>query len=137
MDEFTTFIPRPGYPELFVASIAEAYSNQHRAVKEESDELILKISTANKKVDAARELLLLNELEPNEYRKIKEENSSIIARLEMRLNEVNVQKSTHVNIKKLTQMAVNALCELDELWDISSVEAKRYLVGILFPEKIS
>ena len=137
MDELTTFIPRPSYPELFVATIAEAYSNQHRAVKEKSDELILKISTANKKVDAARELLLLNELEPNEYRKIKEENSSIIARLEMRLNEVNVQKSTHVNIKKLTKMAVNALCELDKLWDISNVEAKRYLVGILFPEKIS
>ncbi|RZL98867.1 MAG: recombinase family protein, partial [Pedobacter sp.] len=137
MDELTTFIPRPGYPELFVASIAEAYGNQHRAIKEECDELILQISTANKKVDAARELLIQNELEPSEYRKIKEENSSIIARLEMRLNEVNVQKSTHVNIKKLAEMAVNTLCELDKLYDISSIEAKRYLVGILFPDKIT
>lgn len=136
MDELTTFIPRPGYPELFVASIAEAFNNQHRAMKEERDELILKISSANKKTDAARELLILNELEPSEYRKIKEENSSIVARLEIRLNEVNVQKSTHVNVKKLAQMAVNALCELDKLWDISSNEAKRYLVGILFPDKI-
>ncbi|RYF26784.1 MAG: hypothetical protein EOO42_00580 [Flavobacteriales bacterium] len=136
MDELTTFI-RPGYPELFVASIAEAYGNQNRAIKEESDELIMQISTANKKVDSARELLILNELEPSEYRKIKEENNSIIARLEMWLNEVNVQKSTHVNIKKLAEMAVRSLCEFDKLYDIASIETKRYLVGILFPDKIT
>lgn len=33
-------------------------------------------------------------------------------------------------------MAVNALCEVDKLYDITSIEAKRYLVGILFPEKM-
>ncbi|GGI51043.1 hypothetical protein GCM10011425_22550 [Mucilaginibacter galii] len=137
MDELTMLLPRSGYPELFVVSIAEAYNNQHRAVKEESDELIRLIGDANRKVDNARELLLLHELEAGEYRKIKEENGSTVARLEMRLNEVNVQKSTHVNIKKLAQMAVNALCEVDKLYDIASIEAKRYLVGILFPEKMT
>jgi site-specific DNA recombinase len=136
MDELTTLLPRSGYPELFVASITEAYANQHRAIKEESDELIRQIGEANRKIDNARELLLLHELEANEYRKIKEETGSTIARLEMRLNEVNVQKSTYVNIKKLSQMAVNVLCEVDKLYDIASIEAKRYLVGILFPEKM-
>ncbi|MCQ6956378.1 hypothetical protein NPE20_00335 [Mucilaginibacter sp. JC4] len=34
-------------------------------------------------------------------------------------------------------MAVNALCEVDKLYDIASIEAKRYLVGILFPEKMT
>lgn len=33
-------------------------------------------------------------------------------------------------------MAVNALCEVEKLYDIASIEAKRYLVGILFPEKM-
>lgn len=136
-DELTTFIPRPGYPELFIASIAEAHNNQYRAIKEERDELITQITSANRKIDAARELMLLNELEPNEYRKIKEENSSITARLEMRLNEVNVQKSTQVNIKKLAEMAIMALCEVDVLYEIATTEAKRYLVGTLFPDKIT
>lgn len=81
--------------------------------------------------------MILHELEANEYRKIKEENGSTIARLEMRLNEVDVQKSTYLNIKKLAQMAVNAICEVDMLYDIASTEAKRYLVSIMFPEKMA
>ena len=81
--------------------------------------------------------MLLGDTESAEYRKVKEEYGSTIARLEMRFSEITVQKSNSLNIKKLAQDAVNALLELDKLYDLASVPAKRYLVGLLFPEKLS
>lgn len=137
VDELTKFVPRAGYAQLFVEGINEAYNNQHRAIKEERDLLVKQISELNRKIDNARELMLLGDIESAEYRKVKEEHGSTIARLEMRFSEITVQKSNSINIKKLAQDAVNALLELDKLYDLASVPAKRYLVGLLFPEKLS
>ena len=81
--------------------------------------------------------MLLGDTESAEYRKVKEEYGSTIARLEMRFSEITVQKSNSLNIKKLAQDAVNALLELDKLYDLASVPAKRYLVGLLFNEKMT
>lgn len=82
--------------------------------KEENAELLKKIGDANRKTDNARELMLSGDIEPAEYRKLKEEMDSTTAKLEIQLNEVSVQKSTPVNIKKLAQMAEELLCEVDQ-----------------------
>ena len=137
IDELTKLVPRPGYAEIFMASITQAYHNQERSIKEESNELVRKIGEANKRIDHARELMLSGDIEPAEYRQVKEDAGSTIASLEVRLNEVNGQKSTPVNIKKLAEMAVKLLCELDKLYEMANIEAKRYLIGILFPEKLT
>lgn len=137
MDELTKFVPRAGYAKLFVEGITEAYDNQHRAIKEERDLLVNQINEANRKMDVARELMLLGELESSEYRRIKEDNGSKITRLEISLNEINVHRSNQNSIRKLAQEAVNALLEVDKLYDIASTPAKRYLVGLLFPEKMT
>ncbi|MNK00584.1 hypothetical protein D3C87_183710 [compost metagenome] len=55
----------------------------------------------------------------------------------MQFSEITVQKSNSLNVKKLAQDAVNVLLELDKLYDSASVPVKRYLVGLLFPEKLS
>jgi DNA invertase Pin-like site-specific DNA recombinase len=136
VDELTKLIPRPGYVEIFTKSITEAYNNEHNAIKQENTELLKKIGDANRKTDNARELMLSGDIEPAEYRKVKEEMGSTIAKLEVRLNEINVQKSAPVNIKKLAQKAVELLCEIDKLYETANIEAKRYLVGLLFPEKL-
>lgn len=47
-----------------------------------------------------------------------------------------MQKSTPVNIKKLAQMAAELLYEVDKLYETANIEAKRYLVGLLFHEKL-
>ncbi|MCX2476045.1 recombinase family protein [Pedobacter sp. MC2016-05] len=137
IDELTKFIPRPGYAELFKASIINAYNEKDSAIKNETRDLIDKIDTATKKTKTARELMLSNDLEPSEYRKVREEMGLTIARLESRLNEVRMLNTTPINIKQIVEMAVNVLCELDSLFELANNEAKRYLIGLLFPEKLT
>jgi site-specific DNA recombinase len=88
-------------------------------------------------MENARNLLLNNDIGAVDYRAIKEECNEKISRLEGRLNDLNVENSTVIDIKPIAKEAINSLRLLDEFYEKASVEGKRYLVGILFPEKVT
>jgi len=135
--ELMQYIPRPGYPQLFVKSIVDAYNDQVAENKRYVFQIREKIAESNQKIERARELMLDGEITPAEHRKVKEEVGSTVVSLESHLRSLNVQKSTPNQVKNLAEKAVRLLCELDKLFEICSIEAKRLLIGTFFPEKLT
>jgi len=136
VDELMTFIPRKGCPELFMETVADTYHNQSNVLREEQSELIAQINQCNHRVDNARELLLNNDLEAAEFRQIKEEFTEKVTRLEFQLADLKETKIEVVDIRTITRQAVDALSNLDQLYESAGIESKRYLVGMLFPQKL-
>lgn len=137
LEELTMFLPRPGYAELFVETITDAYNNVTQAIKDERRELNKQISDHNKQIDKARNLLLLDEIEAKEFRRIKDECNEKINRLEAKLTEVAVQNDEILDMKSIASDAIQNLALLDKFYDDATVQGKRYLVGLLFPEKLT
>ncbi|MDN3586077.1 hypothetical protein QWY86_05325 [Pedobacter aquatilis] len=131
------YIPRPGYPQLFVKSIVDAYNDQVAENKRYVFQIREKIAKSNQKIERARELMLDGEITPAEHRKVKEEVGSTVVSLECHLRYLNVQKSTPNQVKNLAEKAVRLLCELDKLFEICNIDAKRLLIGTFFPEKLT
>ncbi len=137
LEELTQFMPRSGYSELFVETVTDCYNNQTKSIREERKDLIQQINEHTTRIDKARELLLLDELEAGEFRKIKEEDNEKITRLEAKLNEVMVQNSAILDIKPIAEAAIKSLALLDKFYDDANIQGKRYLVGMLYPEKLT
>jgi site-specific DNA recombinase len=135
--ELMMYIPRNGYDELFVNVVTDCYNNQNRSVKEDRKDFIQEINLLTKRMENARNLMLDNDIEAVDYRAIKEECNEKIARLEARLSDLNVENSTVIDIKPIANEAIKSIRLLDEFYEKATVEGKRYLVGMLFPEKVT
>jgi len=136
VDELMELLPRKGYADLFVESVTDCYNNQTRSLREERKDLTVQITEMNKRIDNARELLLNNDLDPADFRQIKTECSEKITRIEAQLSELNVQNEAWFDIRPIAVAAIEGLQEIDKLWEDAGNECKRYLVGMLFPEKL-
>ncbi|RKR82362.1 DNA invertase Pin-like site-specific DNA recombinase [Mucilaginibacter gracilis] len=137
MEELLLFLPRKGYSELFVETVTDCYNNQTRSIKEERKELIQHINEQNNRIDKARELMLSDEIDAAEFRKVKDDASEQVVRLEAKLNTVMEQSSNLLNIRPIAEKAILNLEMLDRFFDDSTIAGQRYLVGMLFPEKLT
>ena len=131
------YIPKPGYPQLFVKSIVDAYNEQVAENKRYVFQIREKIAESNQKIERAMELMLDGEITPAEHMKVKEEVGSTVVILESHLRSLNVQKSTPNQVDNLAEKAVRLLCELDKLFEICNIEAKMLIIGAFFPEKLT
>jgi len=59
-----------------------------------------------------------------------------VIRLESQLTDLKKTKIDVVDIRTITRQAVDALSNLDQLYESAGIENKRYLVGMLFPQKL-
>lgn len=131
------FIPRNGYSEIFVQTITDAYNNQTKELRDDRKELIAEINQQTKRIENARELMLNNDIDSSDYRIIKEQCNEKITRLEAQLNHMTAQNAVILDIKPIAKRAIENLQELDKLYERAGVEGKRYLVGMLYPEKLT
>jgi len=136
MEELMLFLPRKGYSELFVETVTDCYNNQTRSIKEERKELIQHINEQNNRIDKARELMLSDEIDAAEFRKVKDASEQVV-RLEAKLNTVMEQSSNLLNIRPIAEKTILNLEMLDWFFDDSTIAGQRYLVGMLFPEKLT
>ncbi|MDQ0964863.1 hypothetical protein QFZ20_000266 [Flavobacterium sp. W4I14] len=88
-------------------------------------------------MDTARELLLNSDIEATDYRIIKDQCNEKITRLEARLSDLNAENHAILDIKPIAEEAMNSLRLWDEFYEKADVEGKRYLVGMLYPEKLT
>lgn len=88
-------------------------------------------------MENARELMLNDDITSADYRIVKEQCNEKITRLEAQLNQMTAQNAAILDIKPIAQQAIENLQELDKLFETSSVEGRRYLVGMLYPEKLT
>ncbi len=137
IEELMQFVPRNGYPELFVELITNSYNNQTKSLREERKDYIRDINAQTKRMDTARELLLNSDIEAADYRIIKDQCNEKITRLEARLSDLNAENHSILDIKPIAEEAMNSLRLLDEFYEKADVEGKRYLVGMLYPEKLT
>ena len=72
------YLPRAGFEEIFVETIADAYQNQVDSILDDSKSYINQIKDINKKIERARDLLLDNDIDAIDFRSIKVENNEKI-----------------------------------------------------------
>lgn len=137
LEQLMQFIPRNGYSEIFVQTVTDAYNNQTKELRDDRKELITAINQQTKRMENARELMLNNDITSADYRIIKEQCNEKITRLEAQLNHMTAQNAVILDIKPIAQQAIENLQELDKLYERAGVEGKRYLVGMLYPEKLT
>ena len=137
LEELMQFVPRNGYSELFVETVTDCYRNQTRSFADERKAFIQQINQLNQKINNARELMLNNEITSADYRLVKEQAGESITRLEATLNELNTQNSVLLDMHTIARQAIESLQNLDKYYENASVEGKRYLVGMLYPQKLT
>ncbi|MGA9648687.1 hypothetical protein [Pedobacter sp.] len=76
--ELMGYLPRAGFEEIFVETIADAYQNQVDSILDDSKSYINQIKDINKKIERARDLLLDNDIDAIDFRSIKVENNEKI-----------------------------------------------------------
>lgn len=134
--ELLSYLPRKGYEEIFVETIADAYQNQVGSILDERKLYAKQIQDLNKKIEKARDLLLDNDIDAIDFRAIKNESSEKISIIESKLSELNTKNKAVLNIRPIAERAIGNLTNLDLFYENSSVEGKRYLISCLFPEKM-
>lgn len=68
---------------------------------------------------------------------IKEQCNEKITRLEAKLNDLKAQNDVILDIRPIAEEAINNLRSLDGFYEKADVEGKRYLLGMLYPEKLT
>ena len=134
--ELMSYLPRAGFEEIFVETIADAYQNQVGSILDDRKSYISQIKDITKKIERARDLLLDNDIDAIDFRSIKADGNEKISILEAKLSELNTKNQAILNIRPIAARAISNLSNLDLFYENSSVEGKRYLISCLFPEKL-
>lgn len=130
--ELLSYLPRKGYEEIFVETIADAYQNQVGSILDERKSYSKQIQDLNRKIEKARDLLLDNDIDAVDFRAIKNECNGKISIVESKLSELNIENKAALNIRPIAERAIKNLTDLDLFYENSSVEGKRYLISTLF-----
>jgi site-specific DNA recombinase len=109
-------------------SFASAFDNRRNVIALEIDRFSVKLSKA-------RELLLAEKLDPDDYREIKDECKRNIEGLEEELSAY-MSEQKNLNIKKNLEDALNTLSRLSTIYKLGDIEAKRYVISSIYPEKL-
>ncbi len=129
------FIPKPGMSELFKEIVSDLYKDTGKHRQEERKKIISEVTENNNRITKARELLLKDNIDPEDYKLIKKESEEKILRLEAKLADFNSPSILSINIEGLIDKAVENLKKLDLLYINGDIEAKRKIIGSIFPEK--
>lgn len=127
--------PRKATLKIFKKLLLEEFGDQSRANKSEQKKLQEQIEKLNTKLGKARELLLPSEVDPKDYKDIKQEIEEQLARIEAKLVDAarKIQPGVR-NVEQMTETALETLLKLDSIFIEADSEAKRQIVGSIFPE---
>lgn len=133
--ELGKFKPRKATIKIFKKLLLEEFSDHANANKGEQKSLHEQIEKLNGKLGRARELLLASDLDSKDYKTIKQEIEQQLVRLEAKLVETsrNTQPAVR-NVEQMTEKALETLLNLDSIFIEADSEAKRQIVGSIFPE---
>jgi site-specific DNA recombinase len=81
--------------------------------------------------------MLNNDIDSSDFRLIKEQCNEKINRLEAQLNHLTAENAVILDTRPIAKQAIEGLRQLDKFYENAGVEGKRYLVGMLYPEKLT
>ncbi|WP_114941810.1 hypothetical protein [Mucilaginibacter endophyticus] len=124
---------RPEFINLFKLIVREVAKNKHKLNENQQNQTKKKIDSQQLKFSRAKELLLSGDLDADDYRSIKQETEIKITALRRILTKINTSFETiDSNIKNIE----NLMLDLVYSYQKASVEQRRTLIDILFPEKM-
>lgn len=133
--ELKRFVPRRGMAELFEMVICDAYNDDSKYLQSQRKLIAEGITAQNNRSTKARELLLMDTLTSDEYKLIKSECDEAIIRYEAQLKELENKVSHGIDIQLMVTDALSHLKSLSKLYSDANLEGKRYIIGVIFPEK--
>ena len=132
--ELKKLVPKPGMTEVYKLVIQEEFKSKTKFQREDVKLVKEALEKASNELVNARRLLLANEIEPSEYRLIKSDYEKKITGLESKLMELSKESN---NIEPLLNKAIANLTSLDKLYENANNEAKREIIGSIYPEKLT
>lgn len=133
VSEIKRYTPHPLVVELFKEVVQDVYQSDTSSRTTEKKQLLQEIETQNKRLTKARSLLLDDAIDATDYKTIKQECETKIQTLEGRLGSFSAPKE---DISGILEKACYTLSNLHTLYEESTVEVQRQLIGSMFPEKI-
>jgi len=82
-----------------------------------------------------RTLLLSDDIDVADYKIMKSKCEEKIIRLEAQLKELKDQANAKTDVSDIVDEALKRFKKLTELYSNGDIEAKRYIIGSIFPEK--
>ena len=121
---------------LFSKVVLDEYSNLSRYEIEAKRTCISKITEFNNKLNKARELLLLSDIDPLDYKIIKKDCEDKITRLEADLQDMPVIAAPKKDLPEIVKKAIITLQNLDSIYEKADIAKKREMIGSMFPENL-
>jgi len=133
VSELGKYVPNEGIAEIYKAVIKDIY---HHATGSQSDgkrELLNQIQIENDRLAKARKLLLDDTIDANDYKTIKAECENKLLSLEAKLTGFG---KTSFDFEGCLNKALHNLSRLQITYNEGNVEAKRGIIGSIYPEKV-
>lgn len=121
--------------ELFKMVILDEYANDTLENKEYKIYLAKQITESNNKLNRAKELLLLGDIDGNDYKTLTLECEDNIIRTKAKLEDTAKKKYTIAQLEPILDNAIFTLTKLSSIFTKSAINDTRRLIGSMFPEK--
>jgi site-specific DNA recombinase len=137
LKELQKFKPHDGVQTLFELIVRRALKGHTTNSLNEKKEILGQIDQMNGKLAKARELLLTSDIDTMDYKVMKTDIEEKLVRLEARLTEMSKPSGSPLNLeKKILNRAVEALANIDLVYEKADIDQKRDIIGSIFPENL-
>lgn len=133
--ELQKIVPKPGMAELYKQVVCDTFGDNKKNFDENRKQLVAEISDQNNMLTKIRALLLSDDIDVADYKIMKSKCEEKIVRLEAQLKELKDQANAKTDVSDIVDEALKRFKKLTELYSNGDIEAKRYIIGSIFPEK--
>jgi site-specific DNA recombinase len=135
VNELKKYIPSEKIAEVYKITLQEAWHNKTDHLQEDRRQLLKEIQEFEGKLVYIRELLSSKQIEPEDFREMKSDYRMKIERLEAKLSGLTHNYSD-LNVEDLIDKGINALLQLDHIYEVAEMDKKRDIISSMFPEKL-
>jgi len=121
--------------ELYKQVVCDTFGDNKKNFDETRKQLVAEISDQNNMLTKIRTLLLSDDIDVADYKIMKSKCEEKIIRLEAQLKELKDQANAKTDVSDIVDEALKRFKKLTELYSNGDIEAKRYIIGSIFPEK--
>jgi site-specific DNA recombinase len=132
--EFRKWKPDPAVKVLYRYILTDVLSQQKEEQKIQLAEIRKAMAMLTDRHVKARELLLIDALEPDDYKTIKRECEERMARLEAQVAEITMQQP--LDIAPQLEQGIAVLETLDQRYEKLDGSIKRQIIDSIFPGKL-
>lgn len=119
--------------KLCTKILLDELDQETSGVRDDRKSLLRQIDEQNDRLRKARELMLSSKIDPEDYALIKNESQIVLNKLEAKLTE---HAENPLKVDVLLPKAVEVITNIGNLYQLADSEAKRAIVGSMYPEKL-